>query len=228
LTGFSNLKEFYCFGNQLTNLDLSKNVNLSVLDCHFNQLTNLDLSKNVNLKELCFFFNQLTNLDLSKNVNLSVLSCPNNQLISVDFLSKLPYPEKLETLVISDNNIQPTTLDFLKPFVNLKDCKLGENILKDAAELKLRLEKGTYNKFFGSLEPIKNLIKLEEFCIAGTDIEEGLEYIPSKIVELSVQAVKEGKDPRQLNLIDCQPLREDAKVAKIQDQLRPFNYDLEA
>ena len=30
------------------------------------------------------------------------------------------------------------------------------------------------------------------------------------------------------NLIDCQPLRPDAKVKKIQDQLRPFNYDIES
>jgi hypothetical protein len=156
------------------------------------------------------------------------LGCSINSLTSVQFLSDLPYPEKLETLGIYDNNIQPTTLDFLRPFINLKDCKLGENISKDAEKLKLRLKKGTYNKFYGSLESIKNFVKLEEFCIAGTDVEEGLEYIPIKIVKLSTQAVREGKDTRKLNLIDCQPLRENAKVAKIQDQLRPFNYDLAA
>ncbi|CAG8691419.1 13181_t:CDS:2, partial [Ambispora gerdemannii] len=143
-----------------------------------------------------------------------------NNLTSVDFLDTLLHPEKLEVLEVYDsdptikkNNISPTTLDFLRTFANLKDCKLGKNSNKDKDKLNQRPESGTYNKFYGSLEPIKNLTKLEEFCISSTDVEEGLEYIPIGIAKLSAQKVKEGENAMLENLIDCQPLRDDAKLA---------------
>lgn len=160
--------------------------------------------------------------------NLEELDCAENQLTSVDFLSNLPHPEKLKKLLIYDNDIKLTKLDFLRPFVNLEDCRIGENIFKGGYDLLKRLRQKTYNKFHGSLEPIKNLTKLEKFCVAGTDVEEGIEYIPILITQLSSEAVKKGENPVEKNLIDCQPLREDAKVSKIQEQLRPFNYDIQA
>ncbi|CAI2176250.1 12689_t:CDS:2 [Funneliformis geosporum] len=187
-------------------LDLGEFANLTKFGCMDNFLDSIGFSKNVNLTSLDCYKNNLTFLDVSGCVNLTSLSCCKSNLTSIDFLNQLPNPEKLEVLEIYDNNIQPTTLDFLQPFVNLKDCKMGLN----------------------SVEPIKNLTKLEKFCIAGTDVEEGIEYIPIKLAQLSSQAVKEDKNTMEENLIDCQPLREDAKVKKIQDQLRPFNYDLEA
>jgi hypothetical protein len=190
-------------------------------------LTKLNISGLVNLKRLDYVYNfaNLFSFDLSSNVNLTVLGCSENQLTSIDFLNSLPNPDKLEILEIYDNNIQPTTLDFLKSFANLKSCKLGENVMKESKELQNRLQSKTYNKFYGSLEPIKNLTKLENFCIAGTDINEGLEYISTKIAQSSSEAVKKGYNPITMNLIDCQPLRNDAKVVQIQGQLRPFNYD---
>jgi len=87
-----------------------------------------DLRAYVKLIEFDCSWSGTTGLDLSGCFNLVRLRCPGNNLISVDFLAKLPHPEKLEVLEIYDNNIQPTTLDFLRPFVNLKDCKLGENL----------------------------------------------------------------------------------------------------
>jgi len=98
-------------------------------------------------------------------------------------LNTLPNPEKLEVLQIFDNNIKPTTLDFLRPFINLKDCKLGLNSANE--DYLGKIEENFYNRFYGSLEPIKNLTKLEEFCIAGTDLEEGIEYIPGLIAKFS-------------------------------------------
>ncbi|RHZ35245.1 hypothetical protein [endosymbiont GvMRE of Glomus versiforme] len=191
----------------------------------------LDLSEYTNLKSLKIAKTSLTKLELSKCNKLISLECGENQLTSIDFLIQLPCPEKLERLEIYDNNIESTTLEFLRPFTNLKDCKLGENISKnkkEKKELEQRLQSKTYNKFYGSLEPIKNLTKLEKLCIAGTDVDEGIEYIPTKIAKLSTEAVKKGENPTQLNLIDCQPLRPSAKVAKIQNELRLFNYDIEA
>ena len=236
-----------------------------IIFCH-NQLTNLDLYGCPNLTELDGSNNRLSSIDLSKQKQLAKICLVENQITSIDFLKVVPIPEKLEVLEIYNNNIQSTTLDFLRSFVNLKDCKLGLNSLNK--DYPCRIEENFYNRFYGSLEPIKNLTKLEEFCIAGTDVEEGIEYIPELITSRSHEGVLEdsrinpnpsipnspnssqnqneilanffqnllskkntlikykGKNNMERNLIDCQTLRPGAKVKKIQDELRPFNYDI--
>ena len=89
LSMFPNLKELYCWGNQLTELDLSQISNLTSLCCQYNQLTELDLSQVPDLTSLCCEHNQLTYLDLSKIPHLTVLSCHDNQLTELD-LSNVP------------------------------------------------------------------------------------------------------------------------------------------
>ncbi|MBQ6313882.1 leucine-rich repeat domain-containing protein [Candidatus Saccharibacteria bacterium] len=81
MTSLTNLN---LFGNQLTSIDLSKNVNLTKLELGYNQLTSIDVSKNVNLTTLKLDFNQLTSIDVSKNVNLTELNLTYNQLTSID------------------------------------------------------------------------------------------------------------------------------------------------
>ena len=87
LTGiehFTALTYLYCFLNQLTSLDVSKNTKLKNLVCHRNQLTALDVSKNVALTQLICWQNQLTSLDVSKNTALTALYCDDTQLSSLD------------------------------------------------------------------------------------------------------------------------------------------------
>ena len=62
---FTALEELYCYSNELTSLDVSKNTALKCLSCPGNQLTSLDVSKNTALTELFCYNNQLTFLDLS-------------------------------------------------------------------------------------------------------------------------------------------------------------------
>jgi len=183
------------------------------LDFYDNQLTNLDLSKNVKLEKLNYTHNQLTNLDLSKNIELKELSCVSNQLTSVEFLKALPHPEKLESLAIYNNNIQPTDITCFSKFTNLRYLKIGT--MKDT------LEKGKRNKFSGSLQAYQNLTKLTSICIEATNVDRGLEYLPTSLV----QATQGGGKYSQ---IECSPHDTNAKCKAIQDQLRPFNYDLEA
>ena len=45
IEGFINLTEFSCYGNQLTNIDLTQNT-VIYLNCENNQLTSLNLSQN--------------------------------------------------------------------------------------------------------------------------------------------------------------------------------------
>ena len=87
LTGISHftaLKRLYCYDNQLTSLDVSKNTALTYLDCYGNQLTSLDVSKNTALTYLDCGRNQLTSLDVSKNTALTYLDCRSNQLTKLD------------------------------------------------------------------------------------------------------------------------------------------------
>ena len=63
LTGveyFTALKELYCGGNNLTELDVRQNTALQQLHCFDNNLTELDLSQNTALQELHCFDNNLT------------------------------------------------------------------------------------------------------------------------------------------------------------------------
>jgi len=81
---FTALEYLYCYNNQLTSLDVSKNTTLKVLYCNYNQLTALDVSKNTALKVLNCRNNQLTSLDVSQNTALTDLSCNGNQLEELD------------------------------------------------------------------------------------------------------------------------------------------------
>ena len=90
LTGikyFPNLKELYCNGGDLANLDVSQNTKLTNLYCYNNQLTSLDVSENTKLTELDCSDNQLANLDVSENPELTYLKCDNNQLTSLNLSS---------------------------------------------------------------------------------------------------------------------------------------------
>ena len=81
---FTALEILYCYENQLTSLDLSKNSALTELFCYNNQLTSLDVSKNTALTVLSCHYNQLTNLDVSKNTALTMLYCYDNKLTSLN------------------------------------------------------------------------------------------------------------------------------------------------
>jgi Leucine-rich repeat (LRR) protein len=87
LTGIQNfvaLTKLDCSKNQLTTLDVSKNVALTSLSCYYNQLTTLDVSKNVALTNLHCYENKLTSLDVSKNVALTFFYCNSNKLSNLN------------------------------------------------------------------------------------------------------------------------------------------------
>lgn len=81
---FKALQSLQCASNNLTSIDLSKNLSLKTLDCSGNTLTNLDLSKNVLLTEVYCQKNQLSDLDISNNKVLTRLDCTENQLTSLN------------------------------------------------------------------------------------------------------------------------------------------------
>ena len=73
-----------CFSNQITSIDVTKNTALTFLNFNGNQLTSIDLSQNTLLTSLGIFWNQLTSLDTSKNTALTYIQCQGNQLTALD------------------------------------------------------------------------------------------------------------------------------------------------
>jgi len=142
LTGieaFRNLKVLDCSECKLSNLELSRNTSLMILNCMINsikslnvsdlvlltelncgycQLVNLDISANTTLVKLnCSANNLITNLDVSKNTSLEELGCYNNLLTSLDV-------SKNTSLKYLDCKFNPlTSLDVSKnKSLNYLDC----------------------------------------------------------------------------------------------------------
>jgi Leucine-rich repeat (LRR) protein len=91
---FTALEYLDVWGNQLTEIDVSKNTALTYLDLDFNQLTELDVSKNTALKVLGVSYNQLSAIDVSKNTALEWFYIQNNQLTELN-VSGLNYLDEL-------------------------------------------------------------------------------------------------------------------------------------
>ena len=119
---FTSVTQLYCSYNQLTSLDVSKNVALEIFWCYENQLTSLDLSKNTALKLLYCNDNQLTSLDLSKNTEMEYLECDHNQLTSLDVSKNTA----LKRFYCNSNKL--TSLDVSKNTA-LNDFTCGDNKL---------------------------------------------------------------------------------------------------
>jgi hypothetical protein len=124
LTGieaFVNLTQFSCYGNQLTNIDLSQNTALINLYCQDNQLISLDLSQNSALDILNCDNNQLTSLNLNGAVSLGAVWADNNQLTSLDLSTNV----SLEVLELNLNKLN--SLDVSQnPVLNRLECE-GQN-----------------------------------------------------------------------------------------------------
>lgn len=99
------LDTLICNSNRLTVLDVSKNTSLTSLSCIYNQLTLLDVSQNTTLTDLICGYNQLSSLDVSQNTALTYLFCSKNQLIVLDVSKNTA----LTSLSCDDNQL--TTLD---------------------------------------------------------------------------------------------------------------------
>jgi len=130
------------------------------IHCEYNN--KLESVKLVNLPELASFNANgcsLKNIIIKDCPKITKLNLGNNLLESTEFLKGLSHPEKLEYLYLHGNNFnndkkkEECGLGFLGKFVNLKLLCI-DNPDKE------RFKEGIYNRFYGSLEPLKKLDKL--------------------------------------------------------------------
>ncbi len=132
---FTGLTSLACAGNNISNLDVSRNTALIWLSCGENNLTSLDVSNNSKLEGLICSGNRLTSLNLRNNSLLGFLWCYSNQLSSLD-VSKNP---ALYTLSCSDNNLKSldvsnntALLDLSCDHNNLTSLSLSKNTLLES------------------------------------------------------------------------------------------------
>ena len=139
----------------------------------------LDLTDFTNLEELDCGQNQITSLNLNGLTQLEKLYCYDNYLTSFDYSSL--NPKKLTYLNISDNNLPAQDLSVFSKLTNLQLLWIGGNN-------ESHFTQNIYNKFYGSLEPLKKLTKLEWLWIPETDIDSGLEYLPESVEKFHCSA----------------------------------------
>ena len=140
---FTALQKLYCYGNQITALDLSRNTELDTLACglriddvnYGNKLSSLNVSNNKKLRYFACDGNLLKTLDLRGNTDLEMLQCIGNELESL-IINNSP---NLSWLYCWDNKL--TSLDISgNPNLEYLDC--GINALKRlpaAANTKLKV-----------------------------------------------------------------------------------------
>lgn len=119
---FSNLQNLDCSFNNLSELDISNNQELTHLYCSDNYIVNLDVSNNKKLAYLSCGYNQIQNLNISSNLNLEFLSCDCNNLTDIDVSKN----KNLSDLNVEGNSLKE--LDVTQNS-NLNYLNCGENYL---------------------------------------------------------------------------------------------------
>lgn len=170
--------------NKVTRLDIS-NKNLK---------GQLDLSDFINLEHLDCLGNKITSLEITKCSNLEVIGCSSNLLTELDLSQNI----KLKRLEIDNNNFREQDLAFLSHLINLEWLEL-QNGNKEPIDNSWNIQKGIYNRFYGSLKFLKNMERLRVVDISDTDIDEGLEYL-SDSIEIFACKVDRRKDARVKNI----------------------------
>lgn len=187
LTGiqdFTALVELSATNNQITTIDLSKNLLLEKLFIANNNLSTLNISNNIKLKNLDVGENSLNILDVHQLIDLETLSCYKNKLTTINLISN----KKLLSFIANDNQLK--FLD-IRENTELFWLDLDDNLLED---LMLKNENNT---------------KITNFSVTGNP---NLTCIEVDDVSFSASNWK-NKDATANYSIDCAPVNDDCSKA---------------
>ena len=180
---FTALETLKCWGNELTELDVSKNTELTRLECWDNKLTALDVSKNTELTRLGCWKNELTALDVSKNTKLEMLNC-RGETLSYMKLTKLDVSQNKVLKELDCYSIKMKELN-VSGCTALEELNCGGNQLT-ALDVSKNLDlKGLYcrNNNLAVLDVSKNSklesINCEKNGLTSLDLDknEKIEYV---------------------------------------------------
>ncbi len=127
------LETLWCQDNNITNLDVSTNIDLTYINCKINQLSTLDITNNISLSELWCQDNNLTSLNISNNILLNYLNCGENLITTLDVSHNIAmydlycYNNKITNLDLSQN-INLTTLRCENNYLTSLNLHNGNNI----------------------------------------------------------------------------------------------------
>ena len=182
IAAFIQLDSLYCHSNNLSQLDVSNNINLTQLICAYNmdlsqlnlpnnliclycfncRLSQLDVSNNINLAVLDCSYNLLSQLNLNNNINLIELVCSYNPLSQLNLNNNINLIElvcrynQLSQLNVS-NNI------YLEILVcgnnNLSQLNISNNINL--------IELVCFNNNLSQLDISNNIYLIELFCFGN-------------------------------------------------------------
>jgi len=162
----------------LTELDVSKCLKLKVIYCGDNCLKSLNCQNNTEIAGIICWVNEITDINITGLSNLECLGCGVNLLTKIDFSQSR---EKLRLLDIADNNFPKQNLEFLRGLTNVEKLLIGNNKKGRIGKEKVR------NRFSGSLEPLKDMKKLQFCNIDGIDAKDE-EFLPSQVKRLKLFA----------------------------------------
>ena len=211
----ANLTELRCEGpwsifepeedpeGKLKTLDVSKNVNLTILYCGFNQLTSLDVTNNPKIEQLRCAGNNLNSLDVCKNTELIEFEAYNNRLSSIDVSNN---PE-LEYIDLTNNQIKSIDVSN-NPELDYID--LTNNQIKSIDVSKnLELERITCSDNKLTSIDVTNNQKLTTLNISGNSIVEidlgnnpDLKYLYCEKNKISELELSNNKKLKSLNVND--------------------------
>ena len=128
------------------------------------------------LEKINFSNNQLTEIILPNSNELKKIYLENNLFTTFNYQTL--NPTTLTDLKLTNNNLEATELTVFSHLVNLKVLSIGN-------DNQGRFNQGIYNRFHGSLAPLQSCHKLNYLNISNTDLNAGLEYLPTSLYSFS-------------------------------------------
>ncbi|WP_343588678.1 T9SS type A sorting domain-containing protein [Flavobacterium sp.] len=159
LSPFTQLTSFASRFTNLSEINVSKNVNLKDLDLNSNKLTKIDVSSNLALENLSISRNSISELNVTKNIALKVLNTIENPLTEINVSNNAAlqelycYYNRLKTLDVTNNpNLQVLNAE-------LNDLKLLD-VSKNLQLLTLNVDQNDIR----SLDVSKNTVLTKFTC----------------------------------------------------------------
>ena len=202
---FYNLQTLICNDNQLTSVDLTKNVNLSTLNLSNNSLSTIDLSKNKELNTLSLRNNKLESLDVTNNVNLQSLHVNNNFLTGINIAANW----MLKYLDINDNKLNTLDLSYVESLieVNCQNNKLTEISVGDIERLNCSNNNLTGLKFDAYSGVKFKYLNCSDNAINGANVQQFVDKLPTPSASNNAELVfKSSSDTEQNSMSQEQAL----------------------
>jgi hypothetical protein len=127
----------------------------------------LNLSDYPKLKKCTIKYTKMTAINIEGCVNLEELRLRRNELKSIKFGKSV---NSLKILTLGDNNFPEQDLSLFKDLKKVEWLEVHNYNRYEHDPI--------YNKFHGSLKPLKGLENLGKLWVTNTNIDSGLEYLP--------------------------------------------------